>query len=81
MIDKLTSDSTVLEFRQANDKLLQFDRAFLVDKEIPGTMFYSKNILVSPSSDNLYNGRGFIVCYSFMLGRIPTGKLLVLLVG
>ena len=56
VIDKLNSDSTTLEIRRANDKMMQFDRAFLVDEEIPGTMFYSKNILVSPSSSNLYTG-------------------------
>lgn len=54
--DKLNSDSTPLEMRRANDMMMQFDRAFLVDAEIPGTMFYSKNILVSPSSSNLYTG-------------------------
>ena len=56
-MDKLTPDSSELEVRRANDKILQFDRAFLVDEEIPGTMFYSKNILVSPSSTNLYDGK------------------------
>lgn len=53
---KLSSESTLVDYRILNDKILGFDRAFLVDKEIPGASFYSRNILVSPSSVDIYAG-------------------------
>ena len=55
-LDKLTKSNSEIELRRANDVILEFERAFIVDEEIPGTTFNSKNILVSPSITNLYKG-------------------------